>query len=188
MKTICVFCGSSSGNRPVYLAMARRLGYVLAEQGYTIVYGGAAIGLMGAVADAALERDGRVHGVIPEFFAARIAHQSLTELRIVGTMHERKACMFELSDGCIALPGGLGTLEELAEMLAWAQIGQHAKPCGVLDVEGFYDPLLTFLDSAVANGFMKKEHRDMLLVADNPEMLLALMQAYRAPQVDKLKG
>lgn len=188
MKRICVYCGSSPGLDPCYMAMAGSLGRALAEGTYELVYGGADVGLMGAVADTALEAGGVVHGVIPEFFAHRVSHRGLTELHVVGSMHERKQMMFELSDAFIALPGGFGTLEEVAELLTWTQLGLHAKPCGLINVAGYFDPLLQFLDNAVSHGFMKRQHREMLLVADEPRELLERMASYRAPVVDKWGG
>lgn len=188
MKRICVYCGSSPGFDPGYMAMARRLGQALADGGYELVYGGANVGLMGAVADTVLKAGGLVRGIIPETFARRVSHPGLTELRVVGTMHERKMQMFEMSDGFIALPGGFGTLEELAELLTWAQIGLHSKPCGLINVSGYFDPLLAFLDNAVSRGFIKQEHRAVLLVSTEPQDLLSQMAQYQAPVVEKWVG
>ena len=188
MKRICVNCGSSPGFDACYMSMARRLGETLVEHSYELVYGGADVGLMGAVADTVLKAGGIVRGVIPESFADKVSHQGLTELRIVPSMHERKQIMFELSDAFIALPGGFGTLEEVAELLTWAQLGLHAKPCGLINVNRYFDPLLEFLDSAVAKGFMRPEHRRMLLVADEPSGLLEQMATYRVPTVEKWVG
>ena len=185
MKRICVNCGSSPGFDPDYLAMARRLGQALVERQCELVYGGASVGLMGAVADTVLRAGGTVRGIIPAFFADKVAHPGLTELRVVASMHERKQAMFDLADAFIALPGGLGTLEEIAEVLTWAQLGLHAKPCGLIDVKGYFAPLLAYLDNAVAKGFMKPQHRQMLLVANDPADLLARMAVYHAPQVEK---
>src|SRR5512142_817811 len=160
MKRVCVFCGSSVGVNPEYARMARRLGGALARRGMGLVYGGGGIGLMGAVADAALDAGGEVVGVIPRALQLReLAHANLTALHVVGSMHERKAKMAELSHAFVALPGGMGTLEELAEILTWAQLGLHQKPCGLLDVAGYYQPLVGFFDRAVAEGFLKPEHR-----------------------------
>lgn len=176
VKRICVFCGSSAGTRPDYADSAKRLGQVLAEHGLELVYGGASVGLMGVLADAALGSGGTVRGVIPEALIAReIAHNGLTELRVVDSMHERKRVMAELADGFVALPGGMGTLEELAEMLTWAQLGLHGKPFGVLNVAGYFSPWLRFLDHAVAEGFVKSEHRAMLMVDDDPGALIHLL-------------
>jgi uncharacterized protein (TIGR00730 family) len=189
MRNLCVFCGSSAGTRPEYAAAARALGRTLAERGVGLVYGGARVGLMGELADAALAAGGRVTGVIPHALEAReIAHPGLTELRVVATMHERKAVMSELSDGFVALPGGLGTLEELFEVWTWAQLGVHAKPCALLDVCGFYAPLLTFLDAAVREGFVRPAPRAMLLVDDSPARLLDRLGAYAAPAVPRWVG
>lgn len=188
MRRICVNCGSSPGFDSVYMAMAARLGRILAARGIALVYGGADVGLMGQVADAALQAGGEVVGVIPRHLADRVSHRGLTELHVVETMHERKAVMFELANGIIALPGGFGTLEEIAELLTWAQLGLHDKPCGLLNVDGYFDLLLAYLDQAVQKGFMKPEHRDMLLVADGPEALLRDFGSYRAPRVEKWVG
>jgi uncharacterized protein (TIGR00730 family) len=188
MKRICVICGSSPGFDPCYMDMARRLGEALVGRNYELVYGGADVGLMGQVADTVLKAGGAVIGVIPGSFAHKVSHRGLTELRVVDSMHERKAMMFDLADAFVALPGGYGTLEEMAEVLAWAQLGLHAKPCGLVNVEGYFDPLLSFLDNTVAKGFMKREHREMLLVSDTPEDLLKRIEAYRAPKVEKWVG
>jgi len=162
------------------------MGRALAERGLELVYGGGGFGLMGALADASLEAGGRVTGVIPRALVARErAHERVSELHEVGSMHERKALMAELSDGFAALPGGMGTLEELAEALTWAQLGLHRKPCGVVDAGGFFGPLIAFLDRATAEGFIRPEHRAMLLVAETPEDLLDAFAAYRPPEVPK---
>src|SRR3954454_16171327 len=174
MHAVCVYCGSSPGTDPAYLDATRELGATLAQRGIRVVYGGAAGGLVGAVADATLAAGGEVVGVIPEQLVAReIAHQGLSELHVVQTMHERKALMADLSDAFIALPGGIGTLEELIEMYTWAQLGIHAKPLAVLNVAGFYDGLLAFLDHAVAQGFLPAARREALTVAPDAEALLA---------------
>lgn len=188
MQRICVNCGSSPGFDPAYLTMARRLGRSLAEHGVELVYGGADVGLMGAVADAALQAGGRVIGVIPELLANKVSHRSLTQLRVVGSMHERKMMMFDLSDGFMALPGGFGTIEEITELLTWAQLGLSRKPCGLVNVAGYFDLLLSFLDHMVRSGFLKQAHRDMLLVSDDPEALLRRFQAYVAPKLEKWVG
>jgi uncharacterized protein (TIGR00730 family) len=183
---LCVFCGSSNGNDDAYLHAARELGKALADAGIGLVYGGAAVGLMGAVADAALAHGGIVIGVMPRaLFDKEIAHRSLTELHVVGSMHERKAMMAELADGFVALPGGLGTFEELFEVWTWAQLGYHSKPCALLDVNGFYTKLAAFLDDVVLHGFVKREHRDMLVVATTPDDLLQRIAAYEAPRLAK---
>ena len=188
MKRVCVNCGSSPGFDPCYMIMARRLGQALADRKYELVYGGADVGLMGEVADTVMKAGGVVRGVIPASFADKVSHQGLTELRVVGSMHERKKMMFDLSDAFIALPGGYGTLEEIAEVLTWAQLGLHSKPCGLINVEGYFDPLLSFLDNAVAKGFTKQQHRQMLLVALDPVELLDKMASYEAPVVEKWVG
>jgi uncharacterized protein (TIGR00730 family) len=187
MKRICVFCGSSPGNDPRYLEAARRLGRTLALRGLGLVYGGGSVGLMGAVADATLAAGGEVTGVIPEVLQIReLAHGSLTTLHVVGSMHERKALMAELSDGFVALPGGMGTLEELSEMLTWAQLGLHARPIGLLDVAGYFRPLTTFFDQAVSAGFLRPAHRGLLLVGEEPGALLDLFAAWRGPAQEQV--
>lgn len=181
-RRICVFAGSSAGVSPVYAGTARALGEQLARRGIDLVYGGASVGLMGAVADAALAAGGHVTGVIPQALVDKeVAHPGLTDQRIVNSMHERKALMANLSDGFIALPGGIGTFEELFEVWTWAQLGNHVKPCAVLNVLGFYDGLLAFLDHVVGQGLLKPVHRDMLLVEEDPAAVLRTMARYRAP-------
>lgn len=183
---VCVFCGSNPGRLPAYRAAAEAFGTLLARQGIGVVYGGASVGLMGAVADAALAAGGEVVGVIPQFLADKeLAHSGLSALHVVGSMHQRKALMAELSDAFVALPGGAGTLEEIFEVWTWAQLGEHRKPCGLLNVSGFYDRLLAFLDHATAESFMKPPHRDMLLEAGTPEAMLAALRGYVAPVVGK---
>ena len=182
LRRICIFCGASPGRDPAFAAAARAVGARLAERGIGIVYGGGRVGLMGALADAALEASGEVIGVIPQGLVDReLAHRGLTELRIVATLHERKAVMAELSDAFIALPGGLGTLEELAEVTSWAQLGLHAKPIGLLDVGGYWDPLLAWLDGAVENGFLAAGHRGLLDRATDLDDLLARFEAWPPP-------
>ena len=186
MRSVCVFCGTRSGTEPTYEDGARTLGRTLAEQGITLVYGGGRVGLMGVVADAALGADGEVVGVIPKALLEReIAHTGLTDLRVVRSMHERKALMSELSEGFVALPGGSGTLEEFFEVLTWAQLGEHRKPCGLFNVDGYYDPLLAVFDHMVAKGFLSEEHRFMILVETEPEALLEALALYRPPEVPK---
>lgn len=186
MRRVCVFCGSSPGVHPAYLAAADALGGLLARRGLGVVYGGASIGLMGAVADAALAAGGEVVGVIPEALEAKeIAHERLSRLEVVGSMHERKARMSELADAFIALPGGMGTLEELSEMLTWAQLGLHQKPCGLLDVAGYWQPLVAFFDHAVQERFLRPQHRALLLVEETPEALLAALAACVLPAQEK---
>lgn len=188
-RRLCVFCGASAGARPAYDAAARALGATLARRGHDLVYGGANVGLMGTVADAVLAGGGRVAGVIPSALVEKeIAHRGLSDLRIVSSMHERKAAMAELSDGFIALPGGLGTLDELFEILTWAQLGLHAKPCGLLNVEGYYDPLVTFLDHAVAERFVRPAHRAALMVESDADALLDRFLGYRPLAADKWIG
>lgn len=189
MRRICVFLGSNSGRRPAYREAAAGLGTALARAGIGLVYGGSSVGLMGVLADAALAAGGEVIGIIPQRLVDKeVAHHGLADLRIVASMHERKALMAELSDAFVALPGGAGTLEELFELWTWAQLGNHAKPCAVLDVEGYYRRLLGFLDHTVEEGFMRREHRDMLVVAESPAELLEKLAAYRAPTVTKWIG
>ena len=184
MKRLCVFCGSSPGVRPAYVQAARALGGLLAARGIGVVYGGASIGVMGAVANGALEAGGEVIGVIPEKLAVReVSHEGLSALHVVASMHERKALMAELSDAFVALPGGIGTFEELFEVWTWAQLGMHAKPCALLDVERYYAPLLAFLEHSVAEGFLHPVYRDMLIVADDAESLLGLLAAWQPPPV-----
>ena len=185
MKRICVNCGSSPGVKPAYREAAQRLGRTLVSRGLELVYGGAEVGLMGEVANAVMGAGGVAIGVIPRSFAHKVSHRGLRELHIVGSMHERKQMMFDLSDAFIVLPGGLGTLDELAELLTWSQLGLHGKPCGLINVSGYFDPLLTFLDTAVSEGFMRREHREMLLVSDEPEELLERFGSYSAPKIEK---
>jgi uncharacterized protein (TIGR00730 family) len=186
MRRLCVFCGSSEGNDPAYVQAARALGETLARSGIGLVYGGASVGLMGALADAALVAGGAVTGVMPRALVEKeIAHSGLTDLRVVGSMHERKALMAELADGFVALPGGIGTFEELFEVWTWAQLGHHTKPCALLNVRGFYDGLIAFLDKVVERGFMKDAHRSMLIVAQQPMELLERLEAYEPPAVPK---
>ncbi len=179
MKTITIFCGSSSGTQPDFKDEAFNVGKVLASQGKEIVYGGAKIGLMGAVADGALSVGGIVKGVIPDFLSDKeIRHDNLTELIIVGTMHERKMLMHTMSDGFIALPGGYGTLEELFEILTWAQLGLHNKPIGVLNVMGYYDALSLMVNTMVENGYINGEHKELLLIHNSVEALLSKMEHF----------
>ncbi len=182
MKRICVFSGSSPGVLPAYRDAARALGVLLAREGIGLVYGGASVGLMGAVADAALQAGGEVIGVIPQALVHReVAHTGLKDLRVVRSMHERKALMAELSDAFIALPGGIGTFEELFEVWTWTQLGAHAKPCGLLNTCGFYGQLLAFLEHVVAQGFLKPQEHRLLASADTPEALLALLAQAETP-------
>ena len=186
MKRICVFCGSSPGNRPVYAEAARATGRLLAERGIGLVYGGGNVGLMGEVADAVMAAGGEVTGVIPKALLEReVGHRGLTTLHVVGTMHERKALMVDLSDGFVALPGGYGTLDELCEALTWSQLGIHARPCGVLNVDGYFDALLALFDHAVREGFVREAHRRLVLEAAEAAALLEAMAGFRAPEGEK---
>ena len=186
MNRICVFTGSSRGVHSEYADAAKELGIELVAREYELVYGGANVGLMGIIADAVLARGGKVTGVIPTDLAAReIAHEGLSELRVVSSMHERKLVMSELSNAIIALPGGLGTLEELFEMLTWAQLGMHKKPCGLLNIRGYFDQLLGFLDHAQSQRFIAPEHRNMLLSHSEATTLLDQIETYSPPSVEK---
>lgn len=177
ISTVCVFCGSSSGRNEVYRAAARRMGRLLAEQGIRLVYGGGNNGLMGEIASASLENHGRVIGVIPEALAEKeLAHQGVTELHVVRSMHARKAMMAELSDAFVALPGGYGTLEELCEIITWSQLGLHRKPCGILNVDGFFDPLLAQFRQASEFGFIPPKQLQLVVSATAPEELLELIK------------
>lgn len=180
MKSICVFCGSRLGSKPIYRETAKSVGQLIAQQQLRLVYGGGNIGLMGVVADAVLEHGGEVVGVIPGHLQEKeVGHAGLTELHVVSSMHERKALMANLSDAFIALPGGFGTFEEFCEILTWAQLDLHRKPCGLLNVDGFYDPLLTLFDRAVDDGFLRPEYRSMVLTATDADELLMRMRAYK---------
>ncbi|SHF38484.1 LOG family protein [Chryseobacterium takakiae] len=186
MKSITVFCGSSFGSEDIYKEQAALLGQTLAKNNIQLVYGGANVGLMGAVADGALAGDGKVLGVLPYFLQSKeIAHNQLTELMLVETMHERKTKMNELCDGVIVLPGGYGTLEEFFEMITWAQLGLHQKPIGILNIDGFYDDLINLVQNMVEKGFLKQINRDMLLISNNIDELLEMMRNYKAPRVGK---
>lgn len=186
MKSVTVFCGSSFGFDDTYTKQARLLGQILAQKGIRVVYGGAKVGLMGAVADGALGAGGEVVGILPKFLQEKeLAHEQLTELILVESMHERKLKMNDLCDGVIALPGGFGTLEELFEMLTWAQLGLHEKPVAILNTNGFYDSLKVLTKNMVDNGFLKAVNREMLLISDNIDELLQKMSNYKAPEVGK---
>ena len=186
MKAVCVFCGSNPGARPDYVAAAEATGRAIAKAGLTLVYGGASVGCMGALADAALAEDGRVVGVIPQALIDKeIAHKGLSSNIVTHSMHERKAKMAGMADGFIALPGGAGTMEEMFEVWTWGQLGLHEKPLGLLNVAGFFTPLVAFLDHQTGEAFMKREHRDMLLVGDDPAAMLERMAAYEPPRVAK---
>jgi uncharacterized protein (TIGR00730 family) len=186
MKAIAVFCGSSSGTNGNYKTQATLLGQSLAKKNIQLIYGGAKIGIMGAVADGVLSKGGKAIGVLPTFLKSKeIAHSNLTRLILVDSMHERKTKMHDLSDGVIALPGGFGTMEELFEMLTWAQLGLHQKPIGILNIDRFYDPLVTLLDNMVEKGLLKQKNREMLIIENNIEILLERMEKYIAPFVPK---
>jgi uncharacterized protein (TIGR00730 family) len=184
MKRVCVFCGSSMGTRPAFADAAGRMGRLLAERGLGMVYGGGNVGLMGVAANAALQAGGEVIGVIPEaLMRMEVGHLDLTELHVVESMHERKAKMADLSDAFVALPGGIGTMEELFEVWTWGQLGLHAKPLGFLDVAGYYDPLHTFLDHMAAEGFLRERHREMVAVESDPAILLDRFLNYHPPGI-----
>ena len=189
MKRVCVFCGSRNGTRDQYVAAARRMGEGLARRGIGLVYGGGGIGLMGVLADAAVSAGGDVIGVIPKALMAReVAHRGLPDLRVVASMHERKALMAELADAFVALPGGFGTLEEFCEALTWAQLGIHRKPCGLLNVEGFFDPLLLLFDHAVRERFVSPDHRSLVVVEEDPERLLDALSRWEPPALERWMG
>ena len=189
MKNVCVFCGSSNGRRPAYARAARAFGAALAERGMGLVYGGGSIGLMGVVADAALAGGAEAIGVIPQALARReIAHHGLTRLEVVPSMHVRKARMAELSDAFVALPGGIGTLEELFEVLTWGYLGIHAKPTGLLDVGGYFRPLIRLLDHAVEEGFLRPAHRKLVVVDRSPARLLERLARHRVPHATRWIG
>jgi uncharacterized protein (TIGR00730 family) len=183
---ICVFCGSNTGTDPAYADAARHLGQLFGREGIGLVYGGGSVGLMGELADAVLAAGGEVTGVIPHALWAReVGHRGLTDLRIVDTMHERKAMMADLADAFIALPGGLGTLEEIFEIWTWAQLGLHPKPLGFLDVNGFYAPLMVFLDRAMRERFVREPHRAIAMIERDPEALLRRFDLWTPPKVEK---
>lgn len=186
MRRICVYCGSNPGERPEYATAAKQLADVIVRHELELVYGGSDKGIMGIIADAVLEQGGKVHGVIPQMLMEKeIAHQGLTELHVVASMHARKTMMAALSDGFIAMPGGYGTLEEIIEIITWGQLRFHEKPCGLLNVDGFFDHLLAYLDHANGEGFLRRENRDMLLVDADPVGLIQQFERYTAPHVEK---
>lgn len=186
MKRLCVFCGSSHGNSPAFAAAARELGEAIAERGIELVYGGSHVGLMGVVADAVLARGGKAIGVLPRFMAEKeLAHPKLTQLHVVDTMHERKQLMAELAEGFVALPGGFGTLEEIFEAMTWGQLHLHAYPCAFLNVAGYYDSLVEFLRVPVANGFVRREQFDTLIVAANVNELFDRFARFRPERSEK---
>lgn len=186
MRTLCVFCGSSPGVRKDYAAAARGLGRAMVERGVRLVFGGGQVGLMGVVADAVMEAGGEAVGVMPKALLEKeIGHQRLTELQVVGTMHERKALMADLADAFVALPGGYGTFEEFMEVLTWAQLSLHEKPCGLLNVAGFYEPLVNLFDRAVEEGFVRPDHRSLALLEEDPQRLLDMLESYTPPATEK---
>jgi uncharacterized protein (TIGR00730 family) len=185
-RNICIFTGSRTGTRPEYTEAAREIGRELAERGYGLVYGGGNVGLMNIVANRVLELRGHVTGVIPDSLVGKeVAHRGLSDLRVVQSMHERKALMAELSDGFIAMPGGIGTMEEFFEVLSWAQLGIHNKPCGLLNVGGYFQRLIEFLDHAVEEDFLKPKHRSLLIVEEEPRSLLSRFEAFFATHAAK---
>lgn len=187
MRSICVFCGSQPGNNQKFKQAAVELGHLIAKKNWQLVYGGAHVGLMGALADAALKSAGNVIGIIPENLVAKeIAHTGISELKIVKNMHERKALMNELADGFIALPGGYGTVEEFCEMLTWSMLGIHKAPCGLLNIDGYFDHLLKFFDWSVQCEFITPAHRDLILVSESPEDLLKQMENFRYTVPERL--
>ena len=189
LNRICVFCGTNPGSRPEYGAAARQLGQVLAEQGIELVYGGASVGIMGQLADSVQEHGGHVTGIIPQQLVEKeAAHTGIRNLIVVASMHQRKSQMADMSDGFVALPGGIGTLEGFFEILTWGQLGIHAKPSGILNVEGYFDGLTGFLDHAVREGFLTQEHRDAIVVEKDAAKLLKRMQAYTPTEGEKLMG
>jgi len=189
LERVCVYCGANPGRDPAYAGAARAMGTTLAQRGIGLVTGGGRVGLMGVVAEAALAAGGEVIGIIPEALMRKeLAHAGLTRLEVTASMHERKARMAELADAFVALPGGLGTFEELFEIWTWAQLGWHAKPCGVLNVGGYYDKLVGFVDHAADEGFLRPQHRAMLVVESEPDRLLDRFERYDAPVVPKWIG
>src|SRR5579884_3196066 len=186
LRTVCVFCGSSAGRRTAYADAARRVGQLTAERGLTVVYGGGKVGLMGVLADACLGAGGRVIGVMPQMLVDKeIAHRGITELRVVRSMHERKALMADLADAFLAMPGGFGTFEEFFEILTWSQLGLQRKACGLLNTAGYYDSLLQLADHAVIEGFLRQPHRETLLCDNDPERLLERLSTFEPPSAEK---
>ncbi|MEX3944158.1 TIGR00730 family Rossman fold protein [Paraburkholderia sp. BR10937] len=186
MKAVCVYCGSSPGANPVYTEAAQAFGRALVASNLALVYGGGKVGLMGVIADTVMAGGGRAIGVIPKLLVDKeVGHVGLTELHVVPDMHHRKKMMADLSDAFVAMPGGAGTLEELFEVYTWAQLGYHRKPVGVLNIGGFYDPLMALLDHTVREGFMRQTYRDMLQTDGDPAALIARLQRYHAPEKDK---
>ena len=186
MKNVCVFCGSNAGRHETYVAAARQLGQAMARMNLGLVYGGARVGVMGAIADSVLAAGGKVVGVMPDFLVEKeVAHEGLTAMHVVDSMNARKQLMGDLSDGFIALPGGFGTLDEFFEVVTWTQLNMHTKPCGLLDVDGYYRKLADFLDHAAAEQFIHTAHRAMILIDDDPDALLARLASFRGPVVKK---
>lgn len=186
IKRLCVYCGSSPGRRPEYVRAARALADIMVKNGIDLVYGGASVGVMGEIADAVLKNGGKVTGVIPKgLFVKEVAHTGISELLEVGSMHERKATMAELSDAFIALPGGLGTIEEFFEIWTWAQLGMHRKPCGLLNAGRYYDKLIDFINHAVSEQFIKEKYRSMVFVEEQPDILIQKLESYEAPETEK---
>ncbi|MEY4565713.1 MAG: hypothetical protein RLY14_683 [Planctomycetota bacterium] len=186
MKSVCVFCGSSSGSKAIYREVAAAMGQAIAKRGMRLIYGAGNIGLMGIVADAAIKAGGEVIGVIPQFLVDKeVAHFGLTEMIIVNSMHERKARMADLADAFVALPGGFGTFEELCEVLTWSQLGLHNKPCGILNVANYYDPLLALFDHAVTERFLRSEYRSLVVSATDVEDMLKELESYRHESLQK---
>ncbi|MBT8364826.1 MAG: TIGR00730 family Rossman fold protein [Deltaproteobacteria bacterium] len=186
MQSICIFCGSSTGKNSSYTSVAVECGKLLAERKLTLVYGGGNIGLMGEIAHSVINHGGKAIGVIPQFLVEKeLVYKDLTEIRVVDTMHERKAMMAELADAFIAMPGGFGTLEETVEVLTWAQLGLHRKPIGLMNIDGYYDYLNNFFDHMVTEGFLMREYKDMLLIREDPAAMLVSLTTFEPPDVDK---
>lgn len=186
MKSVCVFCGSCSGSKAIYRETATAMGQAIAKRGMRLIYGAGNVGLMGIVADAAIKAGGEVIGVIPKFLVDKeVAHFGLTEMIIVNSMHERKARMADLADAFVALPGGFGTFEELCEVLTWSQLGLHNKPCGILNVAGYYDPLLALFDQAVTEQFLRSEYRSLVVSATDVDQMLKELESYRRENLQK---
>ncbi|MGH7499587.1 MAG: TIGR00730 family Rossman fold protein [Gemmatimonadales bacterium] len=188
-RRLCVFCGTNTGARPEYGTAARQLGELLAAEGIELVYGGASVGIMGELADAVQENGGHVTGIIPQQLVKKEeAHRGIPDLIVVGSMHQRKSQMADLSDGFVALPGGIGTLEGFFELLTWGQLGIHSKPSGILNVAGYFDSLIAFLDHAVDDGFLTQRHRDAIMVESDPRTLLERLRAYASSGEERLMG
>lgn len=185
IKSLCVSCGSNNGSSPDYVNGAKTFGKILAENKIKLIFGGANVGLMGTLADSVLQNGGEVAGVITKFLNSKVGHPDLSELYEVETMHERKAKMFSLSDGYVALPGGYGTLEETFEVLTWGQLGFHKKPVGLLNINGYYDSLVKFADHSCSEMFLKKEHRELLLISNDPKDLISKLKSFKPKQVGK---